>query len=78
MCEKMGPYYVDIYVEGFGKSFGQDASTHSLNSNCVPAKYKPGTSFEVTYLVGTVDVLIYYLHRCLLDIETYPSFILAL
>lgn len=78
MCEKMGPYFVDIYVEGFGKSFCQDASTHSRNSNCVPAKYKSGTSFEVTYLVGTMGILIYYLYTCLLGTETYPSFILAL
>jgi len=78
MCEKMGPYFGDKYVESFRKSFGQDASTHTRNSNCIPAKYKSGTSFEVTCLVGTVDVLIYYLYTCLLDIETYPSFILAL
>jgi hypothetical protein len=44
----------------------------------VPAKYKSGTSFEVTYLVCTVDVLIYYFYTWLLDVETYPSFILAL
>jgi hypothetical protein len=74
----MGPYYVDIYVEVFGKSFGQDASTHSRKSNCVSSKYKSGKSFEVTFLVGTLDVLIYYLYTCLLDIVTYPSFILAL
>lgn len=55
------------YVEEFGKSFGQDVSTHSRNSNCVPAKYKSGTPFEVTYFVGTVDILIYYFYTCLLD-----------
>jgi hypothetical protein len=44
---------------------------------CVPAKYQSVKSFEVTCLVGTVDVLIYYLYTCLLDIETHPS-ILAL
>jgi hypothetical protein len=58
--------------------FDQDASTHRPNSNCYPAKYQSGTSFKVTCLVGTVDVLICYLYTCLLDIETHPSFILAL